>query len=510
MNFKRIYFFLVLILFSPTAFACDFKFDAYQMTNFKLSPDAKYLICGGDKRTDFIITSTSIIDEPGAVREFEFPPLENADDGVIINQISPDSKLVILEMTQTISIENTNDLTKHRYFIAPISGGKASYLYPNLPDTCALDQLKFSSNSDRLIFGITGTPWHRNKFSCPAEHTGYFSMTSQGKELVRIHENEFKSGLITSSFMLSNDEQKVLHFSSLNMHTFPSAEISSILGDKPSIRLVEATDYQTAPPTKLKDFITMPVKLFGFLDNSRVITLVSKDGITEDLILTSIDDTNENAIKNQVLLTNTLARHEAANLIMGINQITVNPNGTFLVISKLVPGLDRHLFSLPANGGEPILLTKDTPWTFVFTEDGQSIVYSLKDELIHQRLDGTATFKYDLRLKRETPRANHNTQEIPSLYSVEDGIFHLTTLKDEKCGPSSAYSLMRTPVNGGKTIKLSGFLKRGNCGVVRFGFTEDKKHIIYLSFEEENGKLGFYQVASDGSSKAKKLFDKYY
>ena len=149
----------------------------------------------------------------------------------------------------------------------------------------------------------------------------------------------------------------------------------------------------------------------------------------------------------------------------------------------------------------------------VFTDNGESLVYSKDDKLINKKLDGSGSFEYDLKLKSsrgKSPRAHLNSPWITSLYSENNAIFHLTSSQNEKCGPSSAYSLMRTPSNGGQTVKLSGKLKKGNCGVVRFGFTEDKKHVIYLSFEEKNGKLGFFKVASDGNSEAVKLFDKNY
>jgi len=49
-------------------------------------------------------------------------------------------------------------------------------------------------------------------------------------------------------------------------------------------------DYIASEPKSLDDFKTLPVQVLGFLNDSEVITVVSKDGIKEQLLATSIDD----------------------------------------------------------------------------------------------------------------------------------------------------------------------------------------------------------------------------
>jgi len=55
-------------------------------------------------------------------------------------------------------------------------------------------------------------------------------------------------------------------------------------------------DYIASEPKPLDDFKTLPVQVLGFLNDSEVITVVSKDGINEQLLATSINDSKSRAL----------------------------------------------------------------------------------------------------------------------------------------------------------------------------------------------------------------------
>jgi len=94
------------------------------------------------------------------------------------------------------------------------------------------------------------------------------------------------------------------------------------------------------------------------------------------------------------MLDNKRVTHEAAGLSMGIHLAVPIPNNNNLVISKKAADFQNGLGDVNLENGQITELVSSFVGQFIFTPDGESIVYSLNEEFIAQNLNNAEILKY--------------------------------------------------------------------------------------------------------------------
>jgi len=361
-----------------------------------------------------------------------------------------------------IKINRDQAVPRYELFSAPVAGGSATKLNPDLAPGREITHFKISPDGTQVVYRADQNT---------AGVFGLFSVPITGGSAVQL--NSLPSFAdVGSQIVISPDSTRVVYPADANTDGIFELFSVPITGATPAVRLNSNLASTGNNATGISTFFISP-------DSARVIYRAEQN--TDDVFeLFSVPITG--GIPERLNGDLSLGTEIAA-------AYSVSPDSTQVLYLAAQNSTAEELFAVSITGGTALRLNAELPaWSsgvfrYRVSPDGTQVVYSLRQGLHNERelysvpISGGSA----VRLKSQIQSGGNLGQQ----YRFSPNGTHVVYEADQVIGTSASSSineLYSVPVTGGSPVKLSETQTSG-FGVAdsRFGFTHDGTHVLYIA-----------------------------